>query len=146
MYYFFFQAEDGIRDKLVTGVQTCALPISLTRAKIRLGAQPLTANIVYKPATAKQRIDIVLDQFPRKGRLSSWDKVTLVLAKPLHGVVPTVVGLSLRDARRRIHGRGLVPTVDRFADGRAGRVMAQMPVAGVAASPHMKIRLVVGRG
>src|SRR5205823_11835967 len=24
----FFQAEDGIRDKLVTGVQTCALPIS----------------------------------------------------------------------------------------------------------------------
>ena len=26
--YFFFQAEDGIRDDLVTGVQTCALPIS----------------------------------------------------------------------------------------------------------------------
>src|SRR6266404_8391801 len=25
--FFFFQAEDGIRDKLVTGVQTCALPI-----------------------------------------------------------------------------------------------------------------------
>src|SRR5258706_15582793 len=28
---FFFQAEDGIRDWSVTGVQTCALPISLTR-------------------------------------------------------------------------------------------------------------------
>src|SRR3989441_8836635 len=27
--FFFFQAEDGIRDKLVTGVQTCALPILL---------------------------------------------------------------------------------------------------------------------
>src|SRR5687767_15260674 len=27
LYFFFFQAEDGIRDKLVTGVQTCALPI-----------------------------------------------------------------------------------------------------------------------
>src|SRR2546425_12537340 len=27
MSFFFFQAEDGIRDKLVTGVQTCALPI-----------------------------------------------------------------------------------------------------------------------
>src|SRR2546430_8786413 len=26
--YFFFQAEDGIRDLTVTGVQTCALPIS----------------------------------------------------------------------------------------------------------------------
>src|SRR6266404_2902423 len=29
IYFFFFQAEDGIRDKLVTGVQTCALPICL---------------------------------------------------------------------------------------------------------------------
>src|SRR2546425_458825 len=29
IFFFFFQAEDGIRDKLVTGVQTCALPISL---------------------------------------------------------------------------------------------------------------------
>src|SRR2546426_6260440 len=27
MFYFFFQAEDGIRDYKVTGVQTCALPI-----------------------------------------------------------------------------------------------------------------------
>src|SRR2546425_7463493 len=27
LIFFFFQAEDGIRDKLVTGVQTCALPI-----------------------------------------------------------------------------------------------------------------------
>src|SRR5256886_3902053 len=28
LFYFFFQAEDGIRDLTVTGVQTCALPIS----------------------------------------------------------------------------------------------------------------------
>src|SRR5258708_12400136 len=28
-FIFFFQAEDGIRDDLVTGVQTCALPICL---------------------------------------------------------------------------------------------------------------------
>src|SRR6266404_6455296 len=34
MFFFFFQAEDGIRDKLVTGVQTCALPIS-TRSPVR---------------------------------------------------------------------------------------------------------------
>src|SRR2546425_315669 len=31
IFIFFFQAEDGIRDKLVTGVQTCALPISQGR-------------------------------------------------------------------------------------------------------------------
>src|SRR5438034_11114866 len=30
--FFFFQAEDGIRDHCVTGVQTCALPISVTGA------------------------------------------------------------------------------------------------------------------
>src|SRR5438093_8866763 len=29
LFFFFFQAEDGIRDWSVTGVQTCALPISL---------------------------------------------------------------------------------------------------------------------
>src|SRR5687768_17837155 len=30
MFFFFFQAEDGIRDVAVTGVQTCALPILFT--------------------------------------------------------------------------------------------------------------------
>src|SRR5690606_40209751 len=34
-FYFFFQAEDGIRDFHVTGVQTCALPISLDQGKLR---------------------------------------------------------------------------------------------------------------
>src|SRR5205823_11407124 len=40
--YFFFQAEDGIRGKLVTGVQTCALPIwelfSLGEARVGAAA------------------------------------------------------------------------------------------------------------
>src|SRR5260370_28012626 len=30
IFFFFFQAEDGIRDSSVTGVQTCALPISIS--------------------------------------------------------------------------------------------------------------------
>src|SRR5260370_5885174 len=30
-FFFFFQAEDGIRDSSVTGVQTCALPISVRK-------------------------------------------------------------------------------------------------------------------
>src|SRR5215216_912576 len=33
--FFFFQAEDGIRDDLVTGVQTCALPILPVPAHVR---------------------------------------------------------------------------------------------------------------
>jgi penicillin-binding protein 1A len=118
----------------------------VSNARIRLAAQPLTPSIVYRPARAKQRVDLVLDQFPRKGRASSYDTVTLVLAKPLHGIVPEVVGLSLHDARARLRGKDLVPVIERFADGRAGRVVAQMPVAGVAAAPRMKIRLVVGHG
>src|SRR5205823_9932070 len=36
VFFFFFQAEDGIRDKLVTGVQTCALPISTPETEERL--------------------------------------------------------------------------------------------------------------
>src|SRR5215211_8772596 len=36
-FFFFFQAEDGIRDHCVTGVQTCALPILLGGAAARGG-------------------------------------------------------------------------------------------------------------
>src|SRR5699024_3198066 len=32
-FNFFFQAEDGIRDRNVTGVQTCALPIFIAKSK-----------------------------------------------------------------------------------------------------------------
>src|SRR5215216_6990066 len=39
LVFFFFQAEDGIRDDLVTGVQTCALPISLGKRGADLLAQ-----------------------------------------------------------------------------------------------------------
>src|SRR2546426_7094548 len=41
-FFFFFQAEDGIRDYKVTGVQTCALPICGARA--RAGANPARAR------------------------------------------------------------------------------------------------------
>src|SRR5260221_10785271 len=34
-FFFFFQAEDGIRYHCVTGVQTCALPISLRSMQLR---------------------------------------------------------------------------------------------------------------
>src|SRR5437762_2264492 len=38
MDFFFFQAEDGIRDTSVTGVQTCALPILVLMAMMVIGA------------------------------------------------------------------------------------------------------------
>src|SRR5256886_12369614 len=42
--FFFFQAEDGIRDLTVTGVQTCALPILLAEENIRRGMNPADAG------------------------------------------------------------------------------------------------------
>src|SRR3989475_6562465 len=43
--FFFFQAEDGIRDLTVTGVQTCALPISGAR-RLRVISGPFEATTV----------------------------------------------------------------------------------------------------
>src|SRR5271163_5219686 len=37
--FFFFQAEDGIRDLIVTGVQTCALPISAASISVECADQ-----------------------------------------------------------------------------------------------------------
>src|SRR6266498_4516604 len=45
MFFFFFQAEDGIRDADVTGVQTCALPICLALAGL-----PRTSSNASSPA------------------------------------------------------------------------------------------------
>jgi penicillin-binding protein 1A len=119
---------------------------TLAAAETRLQAQPLTPQLVYKPAEPKQRVDIVLQQYPAKGRLSSFDKVTLVLAKPIHGVVPKVVGLSMRDARTKLLRVKLSPRVRGLSDGKSGRVTAQSPPPGVAAAPGMAVRLVVARG
>src|SRR6266513_4927092 len=44
VFFFFFQAEDGIRDRNVTGVQTCALPISLAGLGGNNGGVPAGAG------------------------------------------------------------------------------------------------------
>src|SRR2546430_3749365 len=43
--FFFFQAEDGIRDLTVTGVQTCALPISFNRRQPRRRSRPWYTSV-----------------------------------------------------------------------------------------------------
>src|SRR5687767_9433600 len=72
-FFFFFQAEDGIRDKLVTGVQTCALPIwpparasaevllEITNADARPGGlwgltEPLPAELGRSPRFVVDRL------------------------------------------------------------------------------------------
>src|SRR5205807_6745578 len=53
LFFFFFQAEDGIRDYKVTGVQTCALPIS------HLGAEVGGTDFLYEPGKA-ELLDMLL--------------------------------------------------------------------------------------
>jgi len=104
-------------------------------ARARLALQPLTPAVVYKPAVPGQRLGVVVGQIPRVGaRLSSFDRVTLVFARPLHGVVPRVVGLTPVQARQRLASLRLRPVV---RGGSGGRVVAQRPLPGVAAAPGM---------
>src|SRR6516164_4427423 len=63
MLCFFFQAEDGIRDGTVTGVQTCALPIS----SLRTAPQP---GFWEDP----KRSGLVSTQQPERPKSELWHK------------------------------------------------------------------------
>src|SRR5215510_12119163 len=58
MLFFFFQAEDGIRDGHVTGVQTCALPISHGESE---GYVQLTVTIA--PEDEGSRLSVIGEPF-----------------------------------------------------------------------------------
>src|SRR6516165_11966143 len=53
-FFFFFQAEDGIRDLTVTGVQTCALPIFPSRMH-REHEQPISDKTVWRACAEAAR-------------------------------------------------------------------------------------------
>src|SRR5947208_10638141 len=76
--FFFFQAEDGIRDDLVTGVQTCALPILIVRGEGAAGA----AQGCRDGAVAGELEDsaLVRDDLPSAG-ISSIKGITVADAK-----------------------------------------------------------------
>ena len=118
-------------------------------ATARLRGQPLTPTFVYKPAQPGQRVDIVLGQFPRSGRLSSFDHVQLVVARATNGLVPQVVGMRLPSARQALAQLQLssrLSPVGHTAGAQVGTVLAQRPAAGVAAAPGMPVTLVVAAG
>src|SRR2546426_2331443 len=86
--HFFFQAEDGIRDYKVTGVQTCALPISeLRRARGFPRAMPVHKQLPGSPQARGEALGGQEDKsLPydtrRKCRLRPW-----LVAKP---TIPSV--------------------------------------------------------
>src|SRR5256885_2242289 len=56
--FFFFQAEDGIRDYKVTGVQTCALPISdARRTLIRDSNKVVQRAVLQSPRLTDQEVE-----------------------------------------------------------------------------------------
>src|SRR5256884_698714 len=69
VYFFFFQAEDGIRDVAVTGVQTCALPILDARADGSQGAGPDGTLRLFQGLEQRvpERLDLPAPELPDTG-------------------------------------------------------------------------------
>ena len=111
----------------------------------RLAAQPLQATVAYVPAKPGEAPGVVVKQDPAGGGLSANDSVLLSVSKPRHGLVPNLVGSSAEDAAAELERRGL-RIVGETAPGPAGVVLRQHPRPGVAASPKVTIRVVVGDG
>ena len=71
MVFFFFQAEDGIRDHCVTGVQTCALPIYRDGWTVVVADRYLQSRVaVYVVETSNVNFVGPRRQVRRKGRIA----------------------------------------------------------------------------
>src|SRR5256886_7809897 len=62
--FFFFQAEDGIRDLTVTGVQTCALPIFADEG------EDVKATRAQHPVIEEEEVGVAMDGAVGKGSLA----------------------------------------------------------------------------
>src|SRR5438105_15775631 len=100
---FFFQAEDGIRDPLVTGVQTCALPISGGRG-CRL-PQLVRARPVDAPGGS---CDVGSLPRERAGQLYHRPRAEIGRASCRErGEISMVAGAIKRESRRETEGKRL---------------------------------------
>src|SRR5256886_13472368 len=92
VFFFFFQAEDGIRDLTVTGVQTCALPIS--------GRVERLTTIWTTPGFTDERIhlfwaaDLTADKHAREP-----DEFIEVVQKPLSEALELIRSGVISDAK-----------------------------------------------
>jgi penicillin-binding protein 1A len=118
---------------------------TVAEANARLASTPLTPAYVYEPAKPKQKLGIVVRQYPAKGTLSSYQKVTLVLPKALHGAVPRLVGFRLGRAKARLQRLHLKWLVGGDPSPMA-KVIWQSPSWRRAARPGLVVRLAVKTG
>ncbi|MDQ3066752.1 MAG: PBP1A family penicillin-binding protein, partial [Actinomycetota bacterium] len=66
--------------------------LPLADAQLRVESQPLTPEFVYRPAKPLERVGVVVDQHPKEGYRSSYDRILLVVTKATQGVIPNLVG------------------------------------------------------
>src|SRR5699024_1302067 len=84
---FFFQAEDGIRDRNVTGVQTCALPISSVGVVLPDGARQLRQySLSSAPGDGTWRLGI--RRADPVGEVSSWLHANAAVGTSLQVTLP----------------------------------------------------------
>jgi penicillin-binding protein 1A len=148
VYFFSDEPPERVADCRPNEVDVpnlVGMPIAQARA--RLISQPLTPDVITKPASPGQRLDVVIGQIPPTGRrLSAYDQVKLVLPKPTDGVVPRLVGLSLERAQAKLDRKGFEYEVQEVEGKQPGRVVFQVPRSGVAAEKGMVVRLAVVKG
>src|SRR5207249_8896611 len=89
--FFFFQAEDGIRDRNVTGVQTCALPISYHRILVKHGLIEKTLSIpdayaVFLKVGADPEVQKLRRKVARENRIKHVPALHLATAMALQGM------------------------------------------------------------
>src|SRR5690606_39337081 len=71
---FFFQAEDGIRDFHVTGVQTCALPISYGASNARRSSRIAMCYLRVPSAVVMASTNAAVSCRPRRDR-ANWSEI-----------------------------------------------------------------------
>src|SRR6266496_6039740 len=109
-FFFFFQAEDGIRDLYVTGVQTCALPISDPAGN--------SVSVWTTPETQITRTASGAARFPRPNRRSAGATAGVAaevssfwrrLPARMSTLAPIPPLFETRPARRRANERFALP-------------------------------------
>src|SRR3989454_8737865 len=115
-FFFFFKAEDGIRDYKVTGVQTCALPIFISE-----GILARSSDIHIEPeeggVAVRYRIDGVLRQVM---------KVPRAAGLPLVSRIKIISNLDIADRLRPQDGRARVAVNGVPVDLRVSTLPASM--------------------
>jgi penicillin-binding protein 1A len=110
-----------------------------------LESVPLDVELITRPAEGGEAVGVVDSQLPGPGTpVASHDRVRIVVAKAVDGLVPKVVGLPLDEARALLEAAGLRPTVVESPYAIPGVVVTQRPKAGLAAERGLEVRIVVG--